>query len=182
MDSPQQEQLRISSLPSPVPSSASLDTSTARYLTIPTTAPSGPYFCLPGPDTSERDSIDTLLIPEDQSVSASIPGILGPPQDLDSASSFTLPVLPSQPCSLSARVYMSVYSSSSVDTELSEFSNPPARRYRVPNTPKMSKKISTVHSPTNRKYLTNPMLMLMMTRPKRNNTSVLYKPTRSTRW
>jgi hypothetical protein len=180
MDSPQQEQLRISSLPSPVPSSASLDISTARYLTLPTTAPSGPYFCLPGPDTSERDSIDALLIAEDHSVSESTPRTLGPTQDLEPASSFTLSVLPSQPCSLSDRVYMSVYSSSSVDTELSEFSNPPARRYRVPNTPKMSKKISTVRLSANRNYFTNPMLT--MTRPKRNNTSVLYKPTRSTRW
>lgn len=39
---------------------------------------------------------------------------------------------------------MSVYSTSSADTELSEFSNPPARRYREPNVQKMSRKITTV--------------------------------------
>ncbi|KAH7090272.1 hypothetical protein FB567DRAFT_546498 [Paraphoma chrysanthemicola] len=38
---------------------------------------------------------------------------------------------------------MSVYSTSSADTDLSEFSNPPARNYRVPTVQKMSRKIST---------------------------------------
>jgi hypothetical protein len=39
---------------------------------------------------------------------------------------------------------MSVYSSSSVETDLSEFSNPPARIYRTPNSHKMPRKISAV--------------------------------------
>jgi hypothetical protein len=50
----------------------------------------------------------------------------------------------SRPKSLSDRIYMSVYSTSSVDTELSEFSNPPARRYSVPNSQNMPKKLSAV--------------------------------------
>ncbi|OAK98082.1 hypothetical protein IQ06DRAFT_349803 [Phaeosphaeriaceae sp. SRC1lsM3a] len=37
---------------------------------------------------------------------------------------------------------MSVYSASSVDSDLSEFSNPPARSYRLPNSHKMPRKIS----------------------------------------
>jgi hypothetical protein len=50
----------------------------------------------------------------------------------------------SRPKSLSHRIYMSVYSASSVDTELSEFSNPPARRYSVSNSQNMPKKLSVV--------------------------------------
>jgi hypothetical protein len=39
---------------------------------------------------------------------------------------------------------MSVYSTSSVDTDLSEFSNPPARNYRTSTSQEMSRKITVV--------------------------------------
>jgi hypothetical protein len=39
---------------------------------------------------------------------------------------------------------MSVYSTSSIDTDFSEFSNPPARSYHVSNSHKMSRKITVV--------------------------------------
>jgi hypothetical protein len=54
------------------------------------------------------------------------------------------PLSLARPISLSERIYMSVYSSSSVDTEHSEYSNPPARKYRVPNFQNMSRKITSV--------------------------------------
>ncbi|KAH4809637.1 hypothetical protein HBI56_072940 [Parastagonospora nodorum] len=47
------------------------------------------------------------------------------------------------PKDLCGRFYMSTYSSSSVNTEFSEFSNPPAQRYHVPNSTTMSGRISS---------------------------------------
>jgi hypothetical protein len=77
----------------------------------------------------------------------------------------------SRPKSLSHRIYMSVYSASSVDTELSEFSNPPARRYSVSNSQNMPKKLSVV-----RFGVQNSLLICFdahtTSSPRRNNVSM----------
>jgi hypothetical protein len=144
MESPQQEQLSSSPPASPITSSTSVDIAPSSYLTVPIIVPSGPYLLLPGPGTFEQDFTDLLLLPEDKSPADLIPLILEPAQDQTPTPSSTPPGTPPQSIPLSDRIYMSVYSSSSADTDLSEFSNPPARRYRVPDPPKMSRKISAV--------------------------------------
>jgi hypothetical protein len=144
MESPQEEQLSSSPPASPITSSNSVDIAPSSYLTVPITVPSGPCLLLPGPGSFGKNFIDLLLLPEDKSPADLIPLILGPAQEQTPTPSSTPPATPPQSVPLSDRVYMSVYSSSSADTDLSEFSNPPARRYRVPDPPKMSRKISAV--------------------------------------
>jgi hypothetical protein len=181
MGTPEQEQFLLSSPESIPSSSVSLDIPPSSYLAVPIVRTPGSYLPLPGPNSFEQDFADELLLSEDRSTSEPIPHILAPAQESTPTASCISPASPPWPSSsLSDRVYMSVYSSSSVDTELSEFSNPPARRYRVANTQKMSRKISAVRLSSI--LIMFQELVLMNASPKRSNTSKLCEPTKSTLW
>lgn len=178
MDTPQQQEFLLSSPESIPSSSASLDIPPSSYLAVPIAIRPGSHLFLPGPNSFEQDFGDELLLPENRSASEPIPHILEPAQEHTPTASCISPTLSPRPSSsLSDRVYMSVYSSSSVDTELSEFSNPPARRYRVPNTQKMSRKISAVRLSSMSDTFGDSMLT--MASPKRSNTSRLCEPIKS---
>jgi hypothetical protein len=126
MHSPQREDfIPFASKPT-ITSSASLPKPSSKDLTVPSTIASDAIQPFPGPSTFVQDYHD------EQDSTASLPNLtLSPP---------TLPI------SLSERIYMSVYSSSSVDTEHSEYSNPPARKYRVTSFQNMSRKITPVRT------------------------------------
>jgi hypothetical protein len=99
---------------------------------------------LQGPKPKYQDIRDEILPPNNSALSEPIPHIVEPSSVTTLPASFTASVSPARRSSLSDRLHMSVYSTSSADTELSEFSNPPARRYREPNVQKMSRKITAV--------------------------------------
>jgi len=182
MEPPQEEQFSASSSASPVAIIASVGTAPSSYLTVPIAVPSGPLLLLPGPRTPKQESLDLLLLPEDNLSSDSIPLTLEPLQQPSPAPSGTPPAPLPSPIPLSDRVYMSVYSSSSADTDLSEFSNPPARRYRMPDPPKMSRKISMVCVHSAMTACVSKTSLLTIPSPRRSNTSELYKHIRSAHW
>lgn len=146
MHSPQQDEQLLSCTESgskPPPSTA-LAIKSESYLTVSFTTLLGSHVSFPY--FFEQDFIDTLLSKGDLSAPNSIPQVLEPSEESAPVTCISnFPNSPSRPgVPLSERLYMSVYSTSSADTELSEFSNPPARRYRVSTTQKMPRKISTV--------------------------------------
>jgi hypothetical protein len=124
MHSPQQEDFIPFASEPTITSSASPRKPSSKDITIPSTIASDAIQHLPGPYTFAQDHHD------EQDPTTSVSNL--------SLSPLVLPV------PLSERVYMSVYSSSSVDTEHSEYSNPPAQKYRVTNHQNMSRKISPV--------------------------------------
>jgi hypothetical protein len=124
-------------------SSAQLSVSPSSYLTVPNTRPPGVAFQLPGPTTPDA-LLDT---PVDYTPTfASLPHILEPARSRDPSPDPE----PSSPRERFARypepILMSVYSATSVDSEQSAYSNPPARLYRVPSFQAMSgsRKITVV--------------------------------------
>jgi hypothetical protein len=143
MASPQQEQQLPSSPELSVPSSASINISPSNYLTVPVTRPSRRLPALPGPSPFEHNFSDAFVSFGHRSTSEPLPHILEPTRVTTPTACLNSSIA-SRPNSLSERLYMSVYSTSSVDTDLSEFSNPPARSYRVSNSQKMSRKITVV--------------------------------------
>jgi hypothetical protein len=143
MDPPQHEHSRPSSLhltplwtkPPDIPSS--------NYVTVPNRNFSRRTLYLSKKNRRLQDFTDTLLSSEERSARRSIPILFEPSEEtVTNFDSFPARVPASIP--LSERLYMSVYSSSSVETDLSEFSNPPARTYRTSNSHKMPRKISAV--------------------------------------
>jgi hypothetical protein len=140
MDPPQRQHSRLSSTHH---STRPPDSPSSNYLTVPNSKSLNRNLHLRKQKRTLQDSTDTPLSSEEHSASGSEPEILEPSQE-------TFSNLCSSPARapwltpLSERLYMSVYSSSSADTDLSEFSNPPARSYRTPNPYKMPRKISTV--------------------------------------
>lgn len=145
MDSSQQDDQLLSSPESSQVSLTSFGITPSSYLTVPSTRPSGPLLSLPGPAVLREDDTELLLPSTDRpSPSGSVPLILEPSrittprerQQSPSPSRLLPPPL----------IYMSVYSSTSTDSEFSVYSNPPARVYRVPSFQKMSgsRKISAV--------------------------------------
>jgi hypothetical protein len=129
------------------PLPASLAISPLRFLTVPNTRHPRRSSSSPQPDYIIQEGPDALLIPEvpeeQPRESFKLDIDISPPKTTPTSIG-TQSIETSRPIPLSERTYMSVYSSSSADTELSEFSNPPARRYRVPNPSKMPRKITPV--------------------------------------
>jgi hypothetical protein len=146
MDTTQQDEPPLSS-PESSRGSTSFNIQSTHYLTVPITGPTSSYLTLPRPLSSEEEHPDWLqssLLP--RSASVPIPRIREPspsnvPSEQDISSSFSP--------QLSDRTFMSVYSSTSAESEHSVYSNPPARVYRVPSFQNMSasRRISTVAIP-----------------------------------
>jgi hypothetical protein len=128
-------------------SAALLAISPSEFLAVPNARSSKRSTSLPALKHILQEYPDALLIPEERSASETIPDILRRQRKTTPTRLSISPIELSRSKPLSDRVYMSVYSSSSVDTELSEFINPPARRYRVPESHKMPRKISSVSCP-----------------------------------
>lgn len=129
--------------------STSLNISPSSYLTVPHSRSSRLPISLPGPAAFDQEGSDAHVY-SNQSL-ASEPGhrIIVPSRSNTPTSLCASQLSPSLPNPLSDRLYMSVYSSSSLDTRNSEFSNPPARRYRLPafsNKMSSSQRISAVRS------------------------------------
>jgi hypothetical protein len=143
MDSLQQEDFQLSSTHLTLPSTNPPGILPSSYLTVPKAKAQNRISFVTEQSRPIQDCTNALISSEAKSTSRSIFDISKPSQE-------TIPILCSSearepwPIPLSDRLYMSIYSSSSVDSELSEFSNPPARRYRTPNLHKMPRKISTV--------------------------------------
>ncbi|KAF2116944.1 hypothetical protein BDV96DRAFT_39122 [Lophiotrema nucula] len=141
MDSSKQDELPVSSPASSSASSTLLSLPPSSYLTVPSTRPTGHHLSLPGPFLP-LDEEDTPL--GRPTPPQALPQILEP---IQTAASFPRHS-PTSPPSLLARppepTFMSsVYSSASVDSEYSTYSNPPARAYRLPSFQNMStRKIS----------------------------------------
>ena len=148
MSPPQQDELLPSPSESSRHSSASLNIRSPQYLTVPNTGPTGSRLSLPGPSTTqpeEPDWSESLLPP--RSSSLPVPEIREPlSEDLtyhDTTSPESTTGIYSR---FSERIFMSVYSSTSAESEYSVYSNPPARVYRVPSFQNMStsRRVSTV--------------------------------------
>ena len=148
MDSSKQDEAQDSSPQSATTSSTLLSIPASSYLTVPSTRPASKLPSLPGPVAFAEDGRDLTLYSSPEDISDSVPDI---------SSRFTTPpVQPSSPNSYirrrsrsrspAQREFMSVYSASSVDTETSTYSNPPARPYQVPSFQNMSRRISPVCS------------------------------------
>jgi hypothetical protein len=143
MASLQQEDFELSSTHLTLPSTKPRGILPSSYLTVPKPKARNRTSVVPEQTRPLQDCTNALISSEAKSASRSIFDISEPSQE-------TLSILcspearESWPIPLSDRLYMSVYSSSSIDSELSEFSNPPARRYRTPNLHKMPRNISTV--------------------------------------
>lgn len=130
------------------PISSSIDSLPSRYLQVPGLRHTRRLPSLHRSRSTHKPLEDRLEVPEERSTSEPLPIIPG-------TSPRTTPESPSshrgsslQFTSLQDRLYMSVYSTSSIDSDLSEFSNPPARSYRLPNSHKMPRKISVVRLQT----------------------------------
>jgi hypothetical protein len=146
MTPPRQDESSISSPESATTCSTLLSVPPTTYLTVPTTRPSGEFLSLLGPIASGEDDFDLHLLTPQTAITDPVPSRLGL-----SSHDNPLEQLPSQ---LSPRrrlrspargVFVSVYSTSSVDTEYSAYSNPPAKLYRIPSFQNMSSyKISPV--------------------------------------
>lgn len=113
---------------------------TSNFLKVPKTGPSGTHF-LPGPHTVEEET-DSFPLPRHPSIQR--PRLFDPAgidiiEPVSVASS-------SRHAYLRNRTYMSVYSSTSAESEYSVYSNPPARTYRLPSFQDMSasRKVSAV--------------------------------------
>jgi hypothetical protein len=143
MDPPQHEHSHLSSLHLTLHSTKPPDIPSSNYLTVPNRNFSSRILYLRKQNRRLQDLTDTSLFSGKLSASGSIPILLEPSEEtvtnFDSSPARGPASIP-----LSERLYMSVYSSSSVETDLSEFSNPPARTYRTPNSHKMPRKISAV--------------------------------------
>jgi hypothetical protein len=144
MTSPQRQDFHLSPTQLTLLSAKPLGISPSNYLTVPKPKARNRTSIIPEQIRTLRDHTNALVSSGKESAIKYISGIPEPLRE-------TIPILCSEakelrPIPLSDRLYMSVYSSSSVDTELSDFSNPPARRYRTPNSHKMPRKISTVSS------------------------------------
>jgi hypothetical protein len=152
MNPQQHEHSRSSSPYLTLLSTKSPDTTSSNYLTLPNSNSSNRIVYLRKHNCRLRNSTDRLLYYWELSARGSIPVLLKPLQatvfNFDSS-----PARVSGSIPLSERHYMSVYSSSSVETDLSEFSNPPARTYRTRNPYKMPRKISAVSLLVRRIYL-----------------------------
>jgi len=147
MDPSQQDEASVSSPESATTSSTWLSIPSSNYLTVPTTRPSNRFFPLPGPVAFVEDDLELPLVSLLEATSNLGPETSQAPR-LD-----TPPVQPSPPSSYTRRrsrspargSFMSVYSASSVETDHSTYSNPPARLYRVPSFQNMSsRRISPV--------------------------------------
>jgi hypothetical protein len=135
MNSSQQQQLSLPSPESPLALSTSFDILPSNYLTVPNVRPPRPISPLLRQDTIEEEEEDLRILQEHTSTALQI---LVLSRSHTPADPHTSPSPPIRPTSLSNRLYMSIYSSSSVDTTHSEYSNPPARSYRVPDYSTMS--------------------------------------------
>ena len=148
MESSQPDSFTFSSPISSSASSAAFDISPSTYLRVPNSPPSRPSRSLPGPVAVEQNELTTRPLSRQQPESQLASLISAPPQSPSSDSrNSTAPRAGLG--SIASREYMSVYSTSSFDTVNSEYSNPPARSYRLPNFPKMSdtRRISEVRIP-----------------------------------
>jgi hypothetical protein len=144
MASSQQEEPLPSSPEHTLRPSISIDILPTSYLTVPIIRPSKRLPIRQAHNTTNSTLANALLLEEEQSDLEPLPCIFEPSPETTSTACSILPVSPPRPIPLSERLYMSVYSTSSVETDLSEFSNPPARSYRAPNSLKMSRKITVV--------------------------------------
>lgn len=138
MDSPQQDELPLSSPESSRASSTALSILPSSYLTVPSTRPTGASFILPGPRPFEQEDSD-LLVPSLHSRSSTpVPQIQEPLRPRSPGSRLASPTSQEYISSPTEPVFMSVYSASSAESEQSIYSNPPARVYRVPSFRNMS--------------------------------------------
>jgi hypothetical protein len=135
MDSSQQ-QLSLPSPESPLVPSTCSDIPPSSYLTVPSCRPPRPISPLSRQIPIEEDDDEDLRIFEEHTPTAL--RILVPSRRHEPTNPRTSPSPLTRPPPLSTRLYMSVYSSSSIDTAHSDYSNPPARSYRVPDYSNMS--------------------------------------------
>jgi hypothetical protein len=167
MASSQQKEYLPTSLEHILPYPTSIQISPSSYLTVPDNRPSGRL--------SASQISDTSVLVEERSDLEPELHIIEPLPETTPPACYILPGRPYRPIPLSERVYMSVYSTSSVDTDLSEFSNPPARNYRTSTSQEMSRKITVVRlSCSIKKPQANHL------RSRRSNISKPSAPTKST--
>jgi hypothetical protein len=137
MVSSQQEETLLHSLEHTLPSPSS-------FLTVPNSRPSGRLSASHRFKLTASDISDTPVLFEGQPDHEAEFHIIEPLPETTPPTRCISPGPLYRPIPLSERVYMSVYSTSSVDTDLSEFSNPPARSYRTSTSQKMSRMITVV--------------------------------------
>jgi hypothetical protein len=148
MASSQQKEYLPTSLEHILPYPTSIQISPSSYLTVPDNRPSGRL--------SASQISDTSVLVEERSDLEPELHIIEPLPETTPPACYILPGRPYRPIPLSERVYMSVYSTSSVDTDLSEFSNPPARNYRTSTSQEMSRKITVTISRSRRSNISKP--------------------------
>jgi hypothetical protein len=144
MASFQQEELSLPSLEYRLPSPPSFRISSSGCLQVPHSRPSKRLLASRRLKLTASDTFATSLPFEEQLDHESKSYTIEPSPETAPPVCLVSPGPPYRPIPLSERVYMSVYSNSSVDTDLSEFSNPPARSYRTSTSQKMSRKINVV--------------------------------------
>lgn len=144
MCSQRQETPRSSPIQLALRPSSTINIPSSNYLRVPETRRPKRRLSRSTPDLDLQDDTEAPLIHGETSTTAPIPSVIEPRHqttfDYFSTDSIAVP----RPCPLSERLYMSIYSTSSVDTDFSDFSNPPARTYRISTSSKMPRKITTV--------------------------------------
>jgi hypothetical protein len=122
--------------------SSTVNIPSSDYLRVPEIPKSPSSLSTPDPDL--QADTDAPLIHAKLSTTTPVPSIIEPSPYTTFEHSSTNSTALTRSSVLSKRLYMSIYSSSSVDTDFSDFSNPPARSFRVSTTSKMSRKITAV--------------------------------------
>lgn len=180
MDTTQQDNISLSSPAQSLASSSALTISPSSYLTVPNPRSLRSPLSLPRRIAFEEDDSKVHITSDLSPASEPLPQILVLSRSNTPTGSSTSTSPRSRSKILSDRLYMSVHSTSSTDTDTSEYSNPPARPYRIPSFQRMSgsRKISAVRSPAPSDLLRS-MKMLNIFRQKSNSTSVHCKHTKS---
>src|SRR2546422_3257840 len=125
MDPPTQDDNPLSSPELSTASSISISIPASNYLTVPSTRPPGTSFSLPGPTTFKDDDPDLLIPASPASLLDNAPRIFEPPC-LNPPTRRLSPFASSidNSGSSSDLGFMSVSSTSSVESEYSTYSNP----------------------------------------------------------
>jgi hypothetical protein len=147
MDPARQNNTHLSSPESATTSSTLLSIPASSYLTVPTTRPPRR---LSRSITRTEDDLELDIHPSPEPTSGEPVPNISQPLEVD-----TQPLLPLSANPYTRRrsrspagaKYMSVYSTSSADTEYSTYSNPPAKPYQLPSFSNMSsRRVSPVRS------------------------------------
>lgn len=138
MDTTQQDNISLSSPAQSLASSSALTISPSSYLTVPNPRSLRSPLSLPRRIAFEEDDSKVHITSDLSPASEPLPQILVLSRSNTPTGSSTSTSPRSRSKILSDRLYMSVHSTSSTDTDTSEYSNPPARPYRIPSFQRMS--------------------------------------------